>query len=782
MALEDRLEQLDHILGTVNAGYESHARMLAKAEMQETLFIKKLAEQLKTTEDQVRMQLRSLEAAKKREKYEEQREVAMANGIKQAVHGLQQFFSGSVSSTQALYNSDNAFTAVIPTLQLLGNTVKSITGAMSTFFSGLPFVGGAFTAADKMAGVVVDLGTQLLQAQLENAAKLVGSYNEISKTGMTFGANLEKLQKTALDSGMSIGTFSKFVTSNIDNLAAMGGALESNAAKIGNMSYRIAQNNGALLTIYGSYEALAGATADYTSMLSGYGIDVLKTTRNLEAGAKDYLVQQKELTSLTGKNAEALKREEEERRKNAAYQMRLGRMNEDQAANVRKNITMFGTVSKEAGDFATEVFNTQGNVSSKQALLFQQQFPELAETIRTTQADAERMNIAEFNKNQAEYIQSRAPLIKMEAERLEDLFKLAAGGVKNEYIDQANRTASGILAATTKLGNIVTFNLELEARRKELEAQAGKGIEKGSLASVIDGLEKFKRGMDAITTTTFPAIASITDNLIAINAKLAKELTGPASKFVVEKFSALLDKLLSEAGVEKKVTPIPIPQDIHALSAARIDAENQTAAAKERLAAVEKEHGQRSQEAREARLATRLAEAKERKAREAEKAVVKPEDIKSAAQPVPPGAIPWKSPESHAGGKTDPRLEAVLADVYAKFGEGSFVVTGADDKYHREHKPGSKHTQGLAADIKPKSASMTEIVEALHQRMREKGIQGTVEAHPDADGTGQHLHMQITKPEEKRAEVIPDNETNLAMVDKLDQAVDLLKRISMNTA
>jgi uncharacterized protein with HEPN domain len=279
--------------------------MLAKQEIQEEAYIKKMAKLLDKSEELVLQDLnlktKEIAAAKKKEQQEEQREKAIVDGIKKTVSGLQQFAGGAISASQSIYNSDSAFTAVIPTLNLLGDTVKNISSALAAFTSGIPFFGAFFAGVDKVTTVTVDLTVKTMTAMLENAQKMVNDYNNLSKTGMTFGASLERMQAAAAQGGMSLSTYSKFVTGNIENLSSLGSSLETASARVTKMSGEIARNNAGLLTIYGGFGELAGATAEYQSMMAKYGIDINKNDKELTAGAQAYLVNMKELSSITGK-------------------------------------------------------------------------------------------------------------------------------------------------------------------------------------------------------------------------------------------------------------------------------------------------------------------------------------------------------------------------------------------------------------------------------------------------------------------------------------------------
>jgi hypothetical protein len=748
---ENDIERFNSVLGTMNSSMLSSSKSSEARRIAEQSLIKNIMRVTGAKEDEARQIVKTIRTEEEREKKREQREKAMAEGVKSAIGGLKDFFGGAVQSTQALYNADSAFTGVIPTLQLIGNTFKAISGAIATFTSGLPFFGAIFSAADKAVGVVVDIGVSLLTAQLENAAKVIENFNSISKAGMSFGGSLIDMQAAAVNSGMSIGTFGKFVTSNIENLAAMGGALQRNTKIVGDATRSIAAVNPSLLAIYGSMDGLGGAVADYMARLSGYGVDITKLNSKQQASVNEYLIQQKELTALTGKSAETLKKQEEERRKNAIYQMRLARLDDEQALNVSRNIEIFGKSSKEAGDFATEVFNTQGNVTSRQALLFQQQFPELAETILKTQADAQTMNAAEFREQQSKYVASRADLLKAEAQRYEDLYQLSAGGVKNEYIDQINRTASGTLSAFAMLRDLSKTYVEEQQNRSNIAKGAGAGV-----ADTITQLERYKQDTDARTVGLMGATKTIVDTLIKFNTLLNDKVVGPATEYLTNNLADLINKILNLAAEVRDAgtgtgtgtgqgNNNPAGDTGVNTSENLVNPVNNNTTALNNNTTALNNHGQS--------WLDRMILQNEQNRGGTNASAVGGNFTPSATSGARV-ALPFKSPEATAGGPTHPVMQRLLEGIATK--NNNFIINGINDMAHRTpghyaYNPRSPHLGGTAADIKPgENMSMKDLEKLVRKEMEQQGVTGEVRPETDKKSGSKYLHVRVN-PEEHSA-------------------------------
>jgi hypothetical protein len=780
---EQQLEKLSSVLGTVNAGMLSNFKSQKAQELAQQQLIKSIMKLTGETETGAKAIADKIKKDDEAARRAEQREQSIADGMKKSVNGLKQFFEGATSSAQALYNSDSAFTAVIPTVNLLGDTVKGITSALMSFGAGLPFIGGFFTGFDKATAMATDMAVKVMALQLENAQKVVGGFNTLTKTGMTFGASLETLKESAAAGGMSLDTYTKFVTSNIEGLSTMGASLETSAARASKLSATIAQNNSGLLTLYGSYDALAGATTDYAAMLARYGIDVARSDKDLTQGAKDYLYNMKELSSLTGKNADALKKEEEARSRSAAYQLAKGRMTADQAQNTQRAIDISNKMyGKTAGDFATEFIATNGNVTSKTALQFQAMFPEIAETVKQT-LGATSLKTDEFNKEQGRIINDRRDLNRKEVESREHLYRLQAGGVKNDILELMNPVAAAFLASFSSQGDIVKAIAEMEKNKAAVE---GANISGGTVISgTIKTLEGFKQAMDTLTIKNLPDLANVTTNLIKLNQQIMTEFAGPVMNKAVDKFAWAVNELVKSLGGKGNTGAPPVAPIILKEAEARRAAEDAAAeaSAKARLPGATKEE----------RIAAMNAEREAAKARATEETARRKRQQELETEAKLGAKFPVKPGQFTGAGAVDPKLISTLNTVFDKLPDTGMRVTAGNDPSHA-NKSYSKHPLGEAADIKFDRTTSHEqrvkLAEQINGILRDLKISGKAEVHQDEGGGGEHIHMQIDKEkakpagakaaDEKHAEMRSDEtqETLVAILDVMREQRDTSEKLA----
>ena len=482
---------------------------------------------------QIKLEEKQSEELKKRLDAEKEQDEARKKAGQQAVKDLLSFAKQNVSATQSVYNSNEAFTAVIPTLQLVGTAFKAISQAIAGAATGIPFIGGLSEGASKVIGAAIDIATAVTQAQVENAQKYVNTYAALSKVGITFGGAVEQMRQSAMNGGLSLDAYSKFITSNIQNLSLLGGTTEEGAARITKMGKIIADGNPKLLSMYGSYEDLQGATSDYVAMMARYGIDINKTDKDLNAGAKEYLFNMKELSALTGKSADELKKAEEERAKSAAYDLALSRMSVSEAQNSRNAIEL---TAKNYGDvaakYAQEYIATNGNVTSEAALQFKAMYPEISKTVDLT-LGATKQTTAEFQKSSAEIIQGRIEQNRKEVEDREHLYKLQAGGVQGPMLEMANNVGAAFLKNISAAGDMVKSVADLQAARDK-ETTAGTTAN----ANAIKALNDFKMKIDEQTEKTLPQVGEMVTALFKVQTEMNK---------LGEKFVSSIDSVVIPA-------------------------------------------------------------------------------------------------------------------------------------------------------------------------------------------------------------------------------------------
>ena len=499
------------------------------------------------------------ERFKKEEELSQKREAA----AKKLVSDLTGMAKQSIGAGQSIYASDQAFTSVIPTLELMGTVVKAATSAIAGLAAGIPIFSGLSEAANKAIGVATDVTIQVAQQQLQNAQKYVETYNALSKVGVTFGGDIEKMRLSAKNGGLSLDQYSKFVTSNIDGLSKMGGTLEQAADRIMHMSKSALANDKSLLALYGSYSDVDEGLEMYASTMVGYGMSMKDIQTKLSETGSDYLRSLKDIQAITGKNAKTLKAEEDARSRNAAYQMKLSSMGVEAATRTTEQMRIYSSMyGASAAKFMEEYIANNGKIISAENLRYMNSHAEVAKVgIKLVEAASIESREARL-KADADIITSAESGITANHKRNESLYELTANEkvASNAVIAQNAKAAAEEMALSDKRVNFLDgINKLLEDEKTRLEnAKKGDKTAADGLADVIESQNNYKIAMDDMTAKSLPRMEELTKKLIGIQAHINSTFgTESALDKAVTSFSKALDYLAEKMnGDEAPKAPI----------------------------------------------------------------------------------------------------------------------------------------------------------------------------------------------------------------------------------
>jgi hypothetical protein len=157
------------------------------------------------------------------------------------------------------------------------------------------------------------------------------------------------------------------------------------------------------------------------------------------------LIRQKELTSLTGQSADALKKAEEERRKDLAYQLKVSRMSPIAQENIKEGFAIAQSkFGDEAAQYLKEYVRTQGKITDPAMISFAAGNQEVA---RTMQMFAENVNLSttDFRRTYAGFIKENAGAYRGFAESIEDLAELPPS-LMNNFVQTQTKMGASLIA------------------------------------------------------------------------------------------------------------------------------------------------------------------------------------------------------------------------------------------------------------------------------------------------------------------------------------------------
>jgi hypothetical protein len=401
--------------------------------------------------------------------------------------------SNIVNLGTAAYTADKAFTGMLPVLDAVTSVLKGTFDTLGKMGSGITIAGFSLgrssEAAAQAAGIYVDSIQAVLKFQLEAAQAMSERFVELNKNGALFGGGLTEIRnilfgyvdstgKTIKGIGLPFQEFTKIITENVGALATLGSDIKSNGLALASVTRQLFFNNSALAAMYGSVTELAKGTAAYMSLQAQLGENAIasddlndKQSREhylrLERSAGEYLMRQKELSAITGKTAERLKQEEQARRMQLDYTLKLSRLGTDARNNVEESMQIAGKMFGDAGArYAQEYFATQGKVVSKENLIFQATAGEAADVIAAMLNGVNQSRVA-FRQNTTTVFQDAGEALKNYALSNEQFAEINRAA-NNSILKGMTDVSSAVLQALPMIENMGKMFAQIEADRKNI--------------------------------------------------------------------------------------------------------------------------------------------------------------------------------------------------------------------------------------------------------------------------------------------------------------------------
>ena len=359
------------------------------------------------------------------------------------------FVSGLTSLTASIYGADKAFSSVIPTLSFITNTfTKSVTAA-GTVLSGISVKGFSFGRASEAAAsgiaATFEVLSDVIKFQIESAQKVSDQFQELTKVGATFGGSIGTMGAVAKELRIPLLQFGRVITSNVESLSKLGVGITDAGARVVSFGMDLYDQEDTLLALYGSIENISTGVADFMALQAGLGKSQTTDYYAQRNVIKEYLIRQKELTALTGQSADALKKAEEERRRDLAYQLKVSRMSPIAQENIKEGFAIAqAKFGDEAAQYLKEYIRTQGKITDPAMISYAAGNEAVA---RTMQMFAENVNLStnDFRRNYAGFIKENAGAYRGFAESIEDLAELPPQ-LMNPFVQSMTKQGASLIA------------------------------------------------------------------------------------------------------------------------------------------------------------------------------------------------------------------------------------------------------------------------------------------------------------------------------------------------
>lgn len=383
-------------------------------------------------------------------------------------------FAGSLTNlTSSIYGADKAFASVIPTLDTITNTFTKTVTAAGTALSGVSFAGFSFGKASEAAAKGVTSTFEILsnavKFQINGAQQVADQFLELSKVGATFGGSIQSFADAAARAKMPLQEFSRFIIQNNEILSKLGNSIRKAAADSLALGRAIYQDNDVLVALYKNMEGLSQGAAEYLALQNQLGFQGEKDFYRQKQSVEEYLIRQKELSAITGKSADTLRREEEGRRKQLDYNLKLGRLGEEARKNVQEGMAIAGKVFGDSGaKYAEEYFATGGKVFSAEALAYASTNQEAADAIANLMSTVNSSR-EQYRKGYGQYFAANADTLEAAARSNEDMAEILRASA-NPIIKGMAETGSAIMQSSRLMRNMSEMLDAIEEEGKSLRS------------------------------------------------------------------------------------------------------------------------------------------------------------------------------------------------------------------------------------------------------------------------------------------------------------------------
>lgn len=441
---------------------------------------------------------------------------------------LTRSITGLGSFSAQLYASTNAFQAASLTLDTVGSIFKSLTQIIKDGLGPFEKLFGIGNALKNITDAGADIVLSAMKNRLEQARIITDTIQTVGKAGATFGGSIGELIESAGRSKINLQEFGKFIATSAKDLVGFGQSISRSSADIGRLGFQVGEANNDLLVLKGSFGELASSAAEYMTMQRLAGVNTRRESERSATAIAEYIRQQNMLTELTGLSVTDQRRQAEERRNIAAYNVEVSKLDKEARTNLDTTLSLIG---QQAGPkiqaVAVELFSNQGRLINQRSIQLMQTMPGMLEYLQSMLSNI-RKPAAEFAVSLGRTVKESQPILRDLVQALSDagFLQLSAGKIQNEVIqDQAEfavyqqRSAENMENADKIIDDLLK---RFAAGRTEEDTEA--------VANTIKTYNQQKQALDNLAKENLKTLSSIVSATGTIAQKLI-EAEMQVSKF-----------------------------------------------------------------------------------------------------------------------------------------------------------------------------------------------------------------------------------------------------------
>lgn len=449
--------------------------------------------------------------------YYKNQTITAAKSLQDNVGGMQMAFS---LQNKALEDQSKILSGFGDTAEAAAVSLAMIPGGQ-----GLAGVFAAGAIAFKGLSSLVEgsaEGFKILQTEI---SKTDTAFRVVAGAGALFADGMSGVREQAAQAGLDLKDFSELTARNSETFTRLGGSVADGVKRFTLVNSKMADFRQDLINLGYSTEDQAQATAEYMDMLSKTGQLRAGQEEQIAKGAKEYLINLKAISSLTGEDVKRTQARVKEANEQAAVQAALAEGGVEMKAKFDNLIARFPGYEKEIGQLLTigEVVDPvraqmlAGNEELNRAL---RQGVENTKNTSVSITEAANENERAIKEHGASIVAAAR-----EQQKTYGIVQMANGGLA-EQAELANR------------------NLRLGEQGREQAEQAAKG---GKTAR--ENAEAAAKTADQLTQAVSGAQVAFRDAATALN----RDVTPMIKKFAVEGFGQLKGMKATVEEGDKKV-------------------------------------------------------------------------------------------------------------------------------------------------------------------------------------------------------------------------------------
>lgn len=412
----------------------------------------------------------------------------------QLVDTFKDLVSSSRRAVASMYGVEAGLGTFVQTIDDIGKVLGAITGTVQTRLLASMNPGAVAAALGlEVLGQVAKEYAEYTKLQLRFMDQQLANFRSSNEAGAMFGGTLANMQLAAQQVGVGLPQLAKIIVSTKDDLANLGYGISHSSTLVAQQAATMARSDRAMLNLYGSTEELAKGTASYMALQAQLGSTEIGNLDKQRSGLTQFLLRQKELSEITGKRAEQLKEEEQARRRELAYSLKLGRLGETARQNVADGMAMAGKLFGDQGAaYAKEFFATGGKVVSRESLIFANMMPEAAKAISEMVSGVDESK-EQYRSRIGSYLDANKEAFADFAKNLETFAEINYGA-NNPILTGMTSVGAKLVENANLIENInsvfKSMDEEARKRREGVVVAAGGVTQIDKVSEVIHTMEK----------------------------------------------------------------------------------------------------------------------------------------------------------------------------------------------------------------------------------------------------------------------------------------------------